>query len=120
MALQPSRDASELLRQPGLIDEKRPASPTRSTKSLRLQQPDADRTLAPSRASTPPSTKDSEYVDDDEYPDGGARAWLIILGVSRRVGLCGVRLTASSPNVPINRRSAQHVRRAFYSLPHPC
>ena len=90
MALQTSLNAFGLPSQPGFIDEKQPASPA---KSPQTQQPDADRTLAPS----PVSTKESGHDDDDEYPDGGARAWLIVLGVRLRVGWCGVKLTAFRP-----------------------
>jgi len=106
MSLQHSLNAFGLPGQPGFIDEKQPASPA---KSPQLQQPDADRTLAPS----PVSTKETAHEDEDEYPDGGARAWLIVLGVRLP---CWLVWREANGVPPANRRSAWRVRRAFHSF----
>jgi len=47
------------------------------------RQPDVERKTAPSGASTPPLSKEASYGDEDEYPDGGTRAWMMVLGVRR-------------------------------------
>ena len=99
MALQSPLRAPEAAHQVVLGEKMNLESSVSPMRNTDTSQHEVERKTAPSGASTPPLSKEASYGDEEEYPDGGTRAWMMVLGVRRTAALalrCHERFTEQS------------------------